>query len=85
MSRPERWAKAVEALQQLDAGEFEALREEYQEWLDGMPEGLDASPTAEKLEAAIDAAEQVVDAVEELTAAIENAETIELPLGFGRD
>ena len=85
MSRPKRWAAAIAALQALDASEIDELKEAYQEWLDNLPEGLDASPCAEKLEATVDAAEMIVDALAELTSALEEAEGVDLPLGFGRD
>ena len=62
-ARPQRWREAIDTLR--------ALQEEYQEWLDNLPENLQGSPLAEKLEAvcALD-----LDELE-----------VELPLGFGRD
>jgi hypothetical protein len=60
---PQRWAEAVETLRQ--------LQEEYQTWLENLPEALQDSALAEKLQAVCD-----VD-LEELN--------IELPRGFGRD
>ena len=62
-SRPQRWADAVDTLRQ--------LQEEYQDWLDNLPENLDGSVLQEKLETVCD-----LD-IDELD--------IELPLGFGRD
>jgi hypothetical protein len=41
-SRPERWRDAVETLHE--------LQEEYQTWLDNLPESLQGSTLAEKLE-----------------------------------
>ena len=48
------------------------LQAEYQEWLDNLPANLQDTPLYEKLEA--------VCALD-----LEELETIELPLGFGRD
>jgi hypothetical protein len=63
-SRADRWQNAV--------AELRELQEEYQSWLDNLPENLQASALAEKLEAitGIDLSE------------LENAD---FPLGFGRD
>jgi len=85
MSRPKRWAAAIAALQAVDPGEFESLKDEYQEWRDNLPENLDDSPVAEKLDATIEAAEMVIDAIGELSSALQEAEGADLPLGFGRD
>ena len=78
-SRPKRWADATAKLQ---AGleELTELREEYEEWRDGLPESLQECATAEKLDEVVDAS--FFDDVE---LAISEAEAIELPLGFGRD
>ncbi len=84
-SRPDRWRAAAANAQTLADDLMSALevlrelQEEYQEWLDGMPEGLDTSPTAEKLEAVCD-----LDFDLDLEA-VQEATDIELPLGFGRD
>jgi hypothetical protein len=63
-SRAQRWMAAVEELQ--------ALQQEYQAWLDNLPESLQDSPVGEKLEAicSLDL-EELVD--------------IDLPLGWGKD
>ncbi len=75
-SRPDRWRAAADiALNALE--ELRDLQEEYQEWLDGLPENLESSPLGEKLEAVCDL-DLDVDAVQE-------AADIELPLGYGRD
>jgi hypothetical protein len=63
-SRPQRWAEAVATLR--------ALQEEYQCWLDNLPENLQDSPLAEKLQAICD-----LD--------LEDLESVDVPLGFGRD
>jgi hypothetical protein len=55
------------------------VQEEYQEWLDNLPEGLDQSPVAEKLEAVTELE------IEDAEGMLEEASGIDLPLGFGRD
>lgn len=78
MSRPKRWAAAVSDAQ--DAlGRLKELQEEYQDWLDNLPEGLDQSPVAEKLEAVTELE------IEDAEAMLDEASGIDLPLGFGRD
>jgi hypothetical protein len=63
-SRPQRWHRAVQ--------ELLALQEEYQEWLENLPEYLEGTALAEKLQAVCELdLEELVD--------------MELPLGFGRD
>ena len=63
-SRPQRWQDAVRTLLE--------LQDEYQAWLDNLPDNLTESALAHKLEAicSIDLAE---------------LESIEPPRGFGRD
>ncbi len=77
-SKPVRWAeacdKAAEAI-----GEIMSIQEEYQDWLDSLPENLECSPVAEKLQEVCD-----VD-FENLQSEIEVAAGMDLPLGFGRD
>lgn len=77
-SRPARWTAAcARALDGLE--ELADIQSEYGEWLDNLPEGLDQSPVAEKLEAIRDLdLETARDTVGE-------ADSLELPLGFGRD
>jgi hypothetical protein len=41
--------------------DFEGLRDEYQEWLDNMPEALQGSSKAGELQEAIDALEQIIE------------------------
>ena len=62
-SRPKRWIDAVETLRE--------LQEEYQEWLDNLPESLQSTPLAEKLEEVCSLDLDQLD--------------VELPRGFGRD
>ena len=100
-SRPKRWAEAVaEAvgiveqintlIEDLDGAvdNVRSIQEEYREWQENLPESLQASATAEKLDAVIEI--DFPDAISaedlgEVVTAIEEAETIDLPLGFGRD
>ena len=63
-SRPQRWQDAVRTL--LD------LQDEYQAWLDNLPDNLTASVLADKLEAIC-----MLDLAE--------LESIEPPRGVGRD
>ena len=63
-TRPQRWADAVATLR--------ALQEEYQAWLDNLPESLQDSVLSEKLQAVCD-----LD--------LDELERVDLPLGFGRD
>ncbi len=77
-SRTDRWSTACDAARQA-LEDLQGLQEEYQEWRDNLPENMESSPTAEKLDAVIDLDIQTgMDTVEE-------AEGLELPLGFGRD
>ena len=81
--------------------ELANVKQEYQEWYDGMPENLQGSATGEKLSMICDidvesanvdisamqdairaAIEEVVSEANEI---IEEAESAELPVGFGRD
>jgi hypothetical protein len=77
-SRPAQWlaaaTAAVEALQVL-----QELQSEYEDWRSTLPENLQGSALAEKLDAVCD-----LDIASALSAA-EEAEGLELPLGFGRD
>ena len=63
-SRPQRWQDAVQTLRD--------LQEEYQAWLDNLPDSLRESALAAKLEAICD-----LD--------LADLESIEPPLGYGRD
>lgn len=63
-SRPQRWRDAV--------AELAVLQEEYQSWLDTLPENLGDSGTAEALRAICE-----ID--------LSELEGIEPPRGFGRD
>jgi hypothetical protein len=77
-SRSAQWMAAVAAAS--DAlGELLDLQEAYAEWRDGLPENLQGSAVAEKLDAVCD-----LD-IQSALSVIEEAEGIDLPLGFGRD
>lgn len=73
-----RWAGACGAVGSALA-ELQSMQEEYRGWLDNMPENFQSSATAQKLEGVID-----LD-IESALAFVEEAEGIDLPLGFGRD
>lgn len=77
-SRSRRWTDAVSRAS--DAlNELVEIRQEYQDWLDNLPENLQESPVGEKLESIcnidVDSALEIVN----------EAEGADLPLGFGRD
>lgn len=77
-SRATRWGEAASAAKAaLD--DLKAVQEEYQEWLDNLPENLQSSPVGEKLTAVCE-----LD-IEGAQSTAEEAEGIELPLGFGKD
>jgi hypothetical protein len=79
---------------------LDEVKQEYQEWYDNMPEGLQGSATGEKLEAIteldtdpsslgidignVEPPEIDLD-LDEVTQALDEAESAELPVGFGRD
>lgn len=73
---------ALAALQQaLDA--LEAIREEYAEWRDALPENLQGSTLGEKLDAVADL--DFACCADDVEAVLDDAEGADLPLGFGRD
>ncbi len=78
LNRTKRWAKAISDAQAGVADLIE-IQEEYQEWRDNIPENLEESAVVEKLDAVVE-----LD-LEEINGLLEEAEYIELPLGFGRD
>lgn len=102
-SRSKRWMDAAgEARAALDevnsaiakfeeaTGELRSVQEEYQEWLENLPENLQQSPSGEKLQAISELdieslAESLTSAVSEAEGVIDEAEGIDLPMGFGRD
>jgi hypothetical protein len=59
--------------------ELQEIRDEYQDWLDNLPENLQSSAVADKLLAIVEPdIDSAVDTVQE-------AQSADLPLGFGRD
>lgn len=93
-SRPERWRaaqeilgaaldKATEALEELSS-----LQEEYQEWMDNLPDSLQEGALYDRLDAVTNLEIQSgVEHVEELQELANEIDSLsdELPLGFGRD
>ena len=104
-TRSQRWLNSISTAQEnmeevreaadvlLSFEEVKAVQEEYQEWLNNMPEGLQQSPTAEKLEEIVylDFDSISVDAFDfdsvlcEVDDLLAEAEQVDFPLGFGRD
>ncbi len=64
------------------ATDLRCVAEEYQEWFDNMPDNLQQSPTAEKCE---NAHSELDGAADEIESACDDADGVELPIGFGRD
>lgn len=93
LSRVDRWMSAAtnarSALE--DAREYlEALKEvheEYVEWRDNLPDNLQYSALGEKLDAVADGidVEGAFEGVEEAIGVCEEAESTDMPMGFGRD
>jgi hypothetical protein len=87
-SRGARWADAAnEARIALDnlSSALDALKDvqsEYEDWNGNLPENLQGSALGEKLAAVT---EIDFDCLSEVESAIDEAEGIDLPLGFGRD
>ncbi len=90
LSRVDRWnaavAKAQVAKSDLDesVGVLAELRGEYEEWRDAMPESLQSSPTYEKLDAVCDLDIDQAQ-IEDALSWLDEADGIDLPVGFGRD
>ena len=77
-SRPQRWREACGmAIQGLEA--LEELRQEYEDWREGMPENLWDSPLGEKLDEILDLG------IEEALEIVNTCDGADLPRGFGRD
>lgn len=77
-SRTQRWQDACAAAQTAIQDLLD-LQQEYQDWLDNLPENLQDSALGEKLQAVCD-----LD-LEGAQGTIEECESADLPLGFGRD
>jgi uncharacterized phage infection (PIP) family protein YhgE len=80
-------------------GELRDIQDEYQDWQSNLPENLQDSPVAEKLDAVmnIDLSVEIDEDLswdneledklylDDAEASLEEADSAELPLGFGRD
>ena len=100
-SRAQRWSDAVgnakDAISMILRGctdleaaveEITGVQEEYEEWKDNMPENLANSPLGEKLEAVCGLDFDfgaIQTAAEDGEGVLDEAESIDLPQGFGRD
>jgi phage shock protein A len=98
-SRTARWEAACTAAREaLDAAraaveeaqsaltDLDDIRSEYEEWKDNLPENLAQSALGEKLET-VSGLYIPVDSndLDEIEGVIDEAEGMDLPLGFGRD
>lgn len=97
-SRGDRWQaaasdlrEAVTAVDEAVAAAVEAasaladVQSEYSDWLDNMPDGLRDGPTGEKLQGVVDLDCDPGEDVEALRTLADEAEGVDLPLGWGRD
>jgi hypothetical protein len=100
-SRIDRWNEAVSAAQAalaaIDAAfsdletaldDLRGVREEYEEWHDGLPENLAQSAVGEKLQAIVDldiTDDPRAETYDDLESMLSEAEGMDMPLGFGRD
>lgn len=88
-SRPERWRKSLvqarEAYEKLQTvlEDLEEIRVEYEDWRDNLPESLQSSTTADKLDEICNL--DIESALQDVESLLDEAEGLELPLGFGRD
>lgn len=77
-SRADRWTEAAgEAMAALT--DLKGVQEEYQEWQENLGDKFEGSATKEKLQEVVD-----LD-IESAISIAEEAEGMELPVGFGRD
>ena len=77
-SRTQRWSEAASAaVSALE--ELQSIQEEFEEWKDNLPENLQQSALGEKLETVCG-----IDLTSALDS-VQEAESADLPLGFGRD
>ena len=89
-SRTARWYEAIadaraaaETLQN-EWANLSDVQQEYQEWLDNLPENLGQSALGEKLQAVTDL-DLDEGVVQEAIDRLDEAEGMDMPLGFGRD
>ncbi len=78
--------KAESALSafQVALEDLKAVQEEYSEWKENLPESLASSPVGEKLET-VCGIDFDVEAFEDMCSALDEADGVDLPLGFGKD
>ncbi len=92
LSRPTRWHKAVAAAESAIGDlrsaleELSSVHEEYQDWLNNLPENLQNSALGEKLQTidGIDVS-SALSYVDDIESTVDEASGADLPLGFGRD
>lgn len=91
-SRPERWSAACsDASTALDEAvsalnDLVEIKSEYEDWQGNLPENLEGSALAEKLSAVVDLDfDGAIQSVEEAKSTVEEAESADLPRGFGKD
>lgn len=95
LSRPKRWAVAVAELSKAKSNletaaeeynnalsELRDIQSEYEEAKDNTPDNLQSTPYYEKLEAICDLS---LDDLELELDIVDEVESVDLPLGFGRD
>ncbi len=88
-SRPARWAAAVAklstGLDDVEAAieDLRGLQEEYESWKGNLPESLQSSPVGVKLEAVCDL--DLSNGADDLRGICDEAEGMDLPIGFGKD
>jgi hypothetical protein len=90
LTRAQRWADAANKAQLAKSDLDEALsvlvelHQEFEDWRDNLPENLQSSPLGEKLDAVCDL-DIDRDGIMDLLDVLDEAESLDLPLGFGRD
>lgn len=96
MSRPERWSAAcARARAAIDTAksdiegaleDLQDLQQEYQEWLDNLPEVAQGTAVEDKLNEVTNLTlEADVDVFYDVESVLDDAEAVDLPRGFGRD
>jgi hypothetical protein len=93
MSRPKRWAKALDTLTKINFEEIDEalaemndLRSEYEDWQNNLPDSLQSGALADKLQTIIDLDfDDIISSLDDIKSFISDLECIELPQGFGRD
>jgi hypothetical protein len=89
-SKTTRWqdaaSAAATALQDAQSAlqELYEVQQEYQDWLDNLPENLQGSALGDKLNE-VTQLELDPDMIQDAMDAVDQAEGMDLPLGFGRD